>query len=346
MTESPRVTEAENSWLTDNLLQLRLNNGFHFSNDWEGALEVRSRLFGGETFRRFPNFPDLLEWNPNRLDLSKVMFHDDFWIWQNEADRLWIEKRFESVEVRLGRQRINWGQNFVWNPNDLFNAYSYLDFDHEEKPGSDALRVTWHTGSLSQIEFAHKWAANSEKNVSALLWKFNRSRFDFQFLAGTFESEPVFGAGFSGQIGWAGVRGETTCFEGLWVSALSADYTFSNSFYVHLEALHNEPSEEAVPDTMAQSEVLFSPMISPKRLALARFSAFLELAFDVTPLLRADLSGIVSGSDHSFFWSPSLTYSLETNWDLKIFSQFFQGDSDSEWGRGASLVGVQMKRSF
>ena len=36
--------------------------------------------------------------------------------------------------------------NLVWNPNDLFNAFSFVDFDYEERPGSDALRIQKYTG--------------------------------------------------------------------------------------------------------------------------------------------------------------------------------------------------------
>lgn len=29
----------------------------------------------------------------------------------------------------------------AWNPNDWFNTYNYFDFDYEERPGTDAIRV-------------------------------------------------------------------------------------------------------------------------------------------------------------------------------------------------------------
>ena len=41
----------------------------------------------------------------------------------------------EGFIATAGRQRINWGQTFVWNVNDVFNAYSYFDFDYKERPG-------------------------------------------------------------------------------------------------------------------------------------------------------------------------------------------------------------------
>ena len=60
----------------------------------------------------------------------------------------------EKWELTLGRQRINWGVNLAFNPNDLFNAYSLIDFDYQERPGSDAIRFQYFTNELSSFETA------------------------------------------------------------------------------------------------------------------------------------------------------------------------------------------------
>jgi hypothetical protein len=61
-------------------------------------------------------------------------------------------------QFRVGRQRINWGVNLVWNPNDVFNSFSYFDFDYEERPGSDAVRVQYYTGTTSSASWFTKQA--------------------------------------------------------------------------------------------------------------------------------------------------------------------------------------------
>ena len=57
--------------------------------------------------------------------------------------------------LRIGRQRINWGVNLAWNPNDLFNAYSLIDFDYQERPGSDAIRFQYYMGDLSVLNLQY-----------------------------------------------------------------------------------------------------------------------------------------------------------------------------------------------
>ena len=75
-------------------------------------------------------------------------------VFNTTIDRVFLEYNKNDWEVRVGRQRINWGINLAWNPNDVFNAYSFFDFDYEERPGSDAIRIRKYTGIASSVELA------------------------------------------------------------------------------------------------------------------------------------------------------------------------------------------------
>ncbi|MCK7542259.1 MAG: hypothetical protein MZV63_70990 [Marinilabiliales bacterium] len=63
-------------------------------------------------------------------------------------DRASVDFTAGTLQVSAGRQRINWSQALVWNPNDIFNTYSSFDFDYMERPGSDAVRVDLLTGAF------------------------------------------------------------------------------------------------------------------------------------------------------------------------------------------------------
>ena len=104
-------------------------------------------------------------------------------------DRLYLDYVKGNLEVRLGRQRVNWGINTVWNPNDIFNAFTFTDFDYEERPGSDALRVKYYTGFASSIEIAVKAFDRKEDAVGGILWKFNKWNYDFQALVGIMQED-------------------------------------------------------------------------------------------------------------------------------------------------------------
>ena len=62
----------------------------------------------------------------------------------------------------------------VWNITDLFNPQSVLDFDYEEKPGSDAIRIQYFTGVIGRLEFVFKPAPNKEDQSLAVLLLMNQ----------------------------------------------------------------------------------------------------------------------------------------------------------------------------
>ena len=73
------------------------------------------------------------------------------------ADRFYYQFAAEKLELRLGRQRINWGINTTWNPNDIFNSYNIYDFDYEEREGSDAIRLKYFPNYQSSLDLAYKF---------------------------------------------------------------------------------------------------------------------------------------------------------------------------------------------
>ncbi len=113
-----------------------------------------------------------------------------------------------------GRQRINWGQTLVWNPNDIFNSYSYFEVDYPERPGSDAIRVQYYTGNASTIELAAK-IDSANRVTAAAYFRFNTLGFDIQFLGGLYQEEDlVLGTGWSGNLGPTCFPGRNELFQG------------------------------------------------------------------------------------------------------------------------------------
>lgn len=125
---------------------------------------------------------------------------------------LWRRTVHAQVVQLAGRQRINWGINLVWNPNDLFNAFSYMDFDYEERPGSDAILITWYPSFSSSVGIACKAAKEEKYRTLAAKYRFNLFNCDFQVLAGQAGYDYVLGGGWTGNIGNVSTRGEASWF--------------------------------------------------------------------------------------------------------------------------------------
>jgi hypothetical protein len=168
---------------TDNLIHNRLNLHYYPGERWKIAVESRNRLFWGDQVRQ-PGYGDLVDQYNGLLDLSVRWVDEGGFLLHSIIDRAYVNYSHKKWDVTVGRQRINWGVNLIWNPNDIFNAYNFLDFDYEERPGRDAIRVQYFPGSLSRAEVAFAPADSLENSVGAALYRFNAA-------ATTFSSWPA-----------------------------------------------------------------------------------------------------------------------------------------------------------
>ena len=165
------------------LLHNRLNSRWQPNRRFTVALDVRSRIIYGESVK-LGNYPaNVLDKDSGLVDATFLPFNTRPAKMVTAVERLWAKYSNDKLELILGRQRINWGINLVWNPNDIFNTYSYVDFDYEERPGADAALIKYNIGDMSSIELAAKVGNYKDDDVYAFMFKTNKFNYDFQFLA-------------------------------------------------------------------------------------------------------------------------------------------------------------------
>ena len=297
------------------------------------------------------NYADIVTKDNGYLDLTKKWTDGTSYVIYTNIDRLNIFYSGNNIELQIGRQRINWGVNLVWTPNDIFNSYSYLNFDYVEKPGSDAARAQYYFGFATSLEFVYKIDYNNDI-TSALMFKFNEWDYDFQLFAGTMLDDYVFGGGWSGNISTANFSGEVSYFRdkdnfadttGQLVSSLGLTFTFPNNIYSHGEFLYNSAGK--LGNAGGTNNFIENPY-NAKNLSPAKYSLFGDVSYQITPLITADLSTIINPSDLSFYIGPFVTFSLSQNIDLLLAGQFFFGDNNTEWGNYGQFYYLRIKWSF
>lgn len=340
----------EDDYLQDNLIHNRLNFRWFMDDAWTLRADLRSRFFWGDLVKANPFYGALTDQASNDwLDLSVVPLDHNNLVFHSVLDRLYLEYSKDNWEIRLGRQRVNWGISTVWNPNDIFNAFSFTDFDYEERPGSDAIRVKYYTGVASSVELVVKGFDDFEEAVMAGMWKFNRWGYDFQLLAGVVEQDFALGGGWAGNLGTAGFKGEATYFlpmetKGATASfamALGIDYAFSNSLYVNIGYLYNGSGT-----TSAGVGGLFNFQLSARNLYPYKHAVFLQQSYPLTPLLNTSLAFIYSPvSVHPLFINPVLTYSIKENWDLDLVGQIVFNE-DEGYRSPVQAIFLRTKYSF
>jgi hypothetical protein len=336
-------------FLNENLLHNRLNFKGYINDKITFAAELRNRLFTGDLVRLGKYYTGLIDADDGLIDMSWNVFEKQSFLFNTTVDRLWLDLHYNKFQVTVGRQRINWGQTFVWNPNDIFNAYSFFDFDYIERPGSDAVRLQYFPSSSSAAELAVK--VDGENNVTAAgLYRFNRWGYDFQFLAGFANGQDVvIGTGWSGTIGSISFRGEASWFdqyedfpgdESTVLITTGFDKIFKDNSIAQVQFMYcNNPL------VLNDFNSFYSGNLSSKDLAFSRFSAFGQFTWAVTPLVNLTISSMWFPDLDGYFAGPSMDYSLGENLDFSLIWQHFNAVMNREKSR-INLGFLRLKYSF
>ncbi len=281
--------------------------------------------------RYVPSYSKTIATDQGWVDMSWNILDEQSFFLNTTIDRLWADFNYGKFQARVGRQRINWGQTLVWNPNDVFNTYSFFDIDYVERPGSDAIRLQYYPSYSSALEFAAK--ADHNNNITASgLYRFNKWGYDIQFLAGYINSEDLMaGAGWSGAFGSVSFRGEASWFRslknfsdstGTGILTFGFDKTFKKNSMAEVQLMFcNNPV-----DLTSFSEFYYGTL-SAKELAFSKFTAFGQFTWAVTPLFNATLSAMWFPDLDGYYAGPSLDYSIAENVDLSLYWQHFYSNT-------------------
>ena len=343
-------TPAFKNFRYDNLIHNRLNSIWNFSDKLVLKADLRTRIFNGSTVRSFEAYGAFLEQDNAWADMSWTPLDTKNTVIHSTIDRLFLTYSREKWELSIGRQRINWGQTYVWNPNDLFNTYSYLDFDYEERPGTDAVRFQYFTGYASGIEVAIAPHNSWDESVAAFLWRFNRWNYDFQILGGNIRQDWALGFAWAGSIrGW-GFKGEMTYFRprvntmgraGFVNATVGLDYVFPNSLQVQGEFLYNGNWRGNLNPAILLVEPLPATNLFP-----AREVIFLGANYQLHPLISVGFSSILAPGEKFYIFVPSMTFSLAENLDLLFTAQMLRNQALEQISPNSNLLFARLKWSF
>ncbi|MDP4261296.1 MAG: hypothetical protein Q8941_02085 [Bacteroidota bacterium] len=334
--------------ITGNLLHNRINLKWKPRGAVTAAVELRNRLFWGEELKATPGFKDRLRNENEVLDLSKSWINSKDLLLHTNIERLWIEYRKQKWNVRLGRQRINWGIATIWNPNDMFNTYNFLDFDYEERSGNDALKAQYLLNDFSNLEIAANLSFKKNKTAIAAKYFLNKWGYDMQWLAGAYQGKITTGIGWAGNIGNASFKGEGQLFingkdsGSSFNGTMESGYVFTNGWYLSEAFLY---CSEGLAGTVNDwSKIDFSP--SPVKLMPTRWNIVLTGSKELTPLLSVRTSLVYSPGVNLFILLPSFSYSLADNFTADLVWQSFFASLDNHFEAVNHLCFLRIKWNF
>lgn len=250
-----------------------------------------------------------------------------------------------DVDLRIGRQRIAWGTGRFWSPLDVLNPLNPAALEREERMGVDAVLLERKFGPLSRIDFVHAPSHLAGRTATALHWHDNAKGLDYSLIGGKVPGARLIGVDLAGQVGQAGVRAELGRFrpddDGPYMRWLiGVDYAFANSLTLTGEFYFNGAG------THDSSGYDFPGLMSGEKQALARRYLGVHASYEITPLLKWDYDVVVNVSDRSRYLFTGLTYSLQSNLELRAGMQRFSGAPGTEYQRVPNSYYVQLQRFF
>ncbi len=334
--------------ISSNLLHNRINIKWKPIANFTLATELRNRMFWGEEVKLTPGFASRLRNANDKLDMQKIWIEDSSLVVHTNVERLYADYGIGKVNIRIGRQRINWGMTTTWNPNDIFNTYNFLDFDYEERPGSDAGKIQYRINDMMNIEAAYAVTGIKNESIAAaklLLYKWG---YDLQLISGVYKNHITIGGGWAGNISDAGFKGEVQYFmsnqdsSGHLNLTMEGDYVFQHGWYVNAGVLLNS---NGLTKPVTGPEII-DLRISPESLMPTKWNIIVTSSKEITPLFSVTAGILYAPGTNLLIFLPSLQYSMAENLDINIFWQSFYAEMNNEFKANGHRGFLRIKWSF
>ena len=328
----------------NHLIHNRINLNGYFKEHFSIGLELRSRMVYGDNIN-ISNDTGIIDLSNFFVDKPKFKLH-------SMIDRMWFKYQKNKIEISIGRQRVNWGINTIWNSNDLFNAYNFIDFDYIERPGSAVIRFIYNGDNLSSLEFVYKPNLNNV-GVIAALYKINKIGYDFQFFgANYYDQDFALGGGWAGNIRNAGFKGEVSYFvtknpipdDNSFSLSTSFDYSFKNGIYILGSYLFN--SKGVSNSNIFNLGAINENVLSPKNLMPSKNSYMIQTSKPISPAINSSLTFLYGQGINFLYISPNISYDINSDFDLNFIGQLFYADVNGNFKSIMNGIYLQLRYSF
>ncbi|MDX8410773.1 MAG: hypothetical protein R8K46_02720 [Mariprofundaceae bacterium] len=258
-------------------------------------------------------------------------------------DRLNMQYASGRLNIKAGRQPINLAATFYFTPNDFFAPFAAQAFFRAYKPGVDAIRIDTQWGELSQLSlFAvlgyeqhtlsdSGWSSRPDDTRASYLARgsFVLGDFEWAVLGGVVRKGQIVGGDFQGELfEWLGVRGEghvtfpdSPLQSSFTEFSVGLEHRWESSLTLRMEQFYHGGGAASVNE---YSAALLS--ISTQATYLARHYTALGAAYEITPLLNADIMAIHNWVDDSSLLALYAVYSLADESELALGANLPLGD--------------------
>lgn len=273
------------------------------------------------------------------------------------VERLYVDLYLPHVDVRVGRQALNWGSALFINPTDLFAEVLFTE-PWRQRAGVDAIRATVPIGERHQVVGVAALTNDLEQGRFGLKGTFNALETDFSALgAVTTDGDAYAGIDLRGQLvlGWW-LEGRTSIQEPAPILSVGVDYSFDvlDQLYVAAQYSYDGTGLEdpalysyqarglavAVPDCLSDQLDQQGVSQATPRFTLGRHYALLTTRLAAFDNWSGSATAIMNLQDQSTLLIPTLTWAPGAAFTLNGGAQLPIGEG--ELSPGPTLTTVPM----
>ena len=263
-----------------------------------------------------------------------------------DLDRAFLDVELGDWDLRIGRQAINFGQAQIWNPVDLVDSNSPLDFD-VVKEGIDAFRASWAVSSTASVQGL---VAFPDGGTLALLrGEVLAGTADLGFLAAADARTDELVLGFDIKGDWGVGYWIESAFHDLsegedYLQVVAGfDYSLAvqDQLYLAFQLYRDESGGTGVADYDYAS-------LGTTRRFLARSYGSLIVGLTFDELTTLNGSVIYNLEDSSFVTTVGLARYFFDNLEVTVRASLFRGSGPGEYNpvRGSPLFGLQPTETY
>ena len=255
--------------------------------------------------------------------------------------RAYMQVPLGALDIRLGRQQLNWSRTFLWSSFDRFNPQNPLQIETDERIGVDALQLIWNFDNGNTLEWVKLPAQSDNKARWGIRYRTRYQEVDIDLLRADFGEVDTLGLAAVGRWKNAGWGVEFTHNQqdanemiesrnNSYVDfVFSIDYSFATETHLVTEFLYRGSGASST------VEYDWLALIAGQRTDLAKRYLGLSLRQGFQAIAALELTFLYNHDDHSSAWVPAVRYSPGNYQDLhfRIGIQLFQGKKDTEFGR-------------
>ena len=263
-----------------------------------------------------------------------------------ELDRAFFDVELGEWDLRVGRQAINFGQAQIWNPVDLVDSNSPLDFD-VVKEGVDAVRASWAVSSTSSVQGL---VAFPDGGTLALMrGEVLAGSADFGLLAAVDARTDELVLGFDVKGDWGVGYWVESAFHDLEegedflqvVAGIDYSFAVQDQLFLALQYYRDESGGTGVVDYDYAS-------LGTTRRFLGRSYSSLIAGLSFNELTTLNGSVIYNLEDSSFVTTVGLVRYFFDNLEVTVRASLFRGSGPGEYNpvRGSPLFGRQPTETY